>query len=110
LPAMTYFILCFSLHPALFFRPFTRLGDYSYGLYIYAFPLQQQMAFYHPRLRYLKGLAVVYPIILGVAVLSWHFIEKPALGLKKYFRPKPPFEAQPRREPERELAVSSAGD
>ncbi len=92
-PAMTYATLCFSLHPALFFRPFTRVGDYSYGLYIYAFPLQQQMVFYHPGISWLRGLALTYPIVLGVAFLSWHLIEKPALGLKRYFRPQPP--AQP---------------
>jgi len=88
-PAMAYATLCLGLHPALFFRPFTRFGDYSYGLYIYAFPLQQQMVFYHPQMNWLKRLALTFPIILGVAVLSWHFIEEPALRLKQRFRPKP---------------------
>lgn len=103
-PAMTYATLCFSLHPALFFRPFTRLGDYSYGLYIYAFPLQQQIVFYHPGIRWLRGLAVTYPIILGIAILSWHIVEKPALSLKKYFRPQLPAD----RESRPELATLSA--
>jgi peptidoglycan/LPS O-acetylase OafA/YrhL len=95
-PAMTYAVLCFSLHPAVFFRPFTRLGDYSYGLYIYAFPLQQQMVFYHPGMHWIKGMLLTYPIILGVAILSWHLVEKPALSLKKYFRSKPPSEREAR--------------
>lgn len=88
-PAIAYATLCFCLHPALFFRPFTRLGDYSYGLYIYAFPLQQQMVFYHPKMNWLARLALTYPIILAVAVLSWHLVEKPALSLKKRFAPGP---------------------
>jgi peptidoglycan/LPS O-acetylase OafA/YrhL len=87
-------------------RAFTRLGDYSYGLYIYAFPLQQQMVFYHPGLKYLEGFAVVYPIILGVAILSWHLIEKPALGLKKYFRARPSFSDE--ETSQRDVSVLSA--
>ncbi len=87
-PAAAYAILCFSLHPALFFRPFTRLGDYSYGLYIFAFPIQQQMYFYFPNVSWYTRLAIGFPIILGVAILSWHLIEKPALSLKRYFQPR----------------------
>jgi peptidoglycan/LPS O-acetylase OafA/YrhL len=89
LPAIAYATLCFCLHPALHFRPFHRIGDYSYGLYIYAFPLQQQMVFYHPGIGWRKGFLLTYPIILGTAILSWHFLEKPALGLKKYFHRGP---------------------
>ena len=86
-PAFAYMTLCLSLHPALFFRPFTRLGDYSYGLYIFAFPLQQQMYFYFPTLHSAPRLLITYPIILAVAIVSWHLIEEPALRLKKRFRP-----------------------
>jgi peptidoglycan/LPS O-acetylase OafA/YrhL len=98
LPALSYATLCFALHPLLFVRPFTRLGDYSYGLYIYAFPLQQQIVFYHPGIHVLAGFAFTYPIILCVAVLSWHLVEKPALGLKKFFQRRP--QTKPAREPE----------
>jgi peptidoglycan/LPS O-acetylase OafA/YrhL len=89
-PAFAYATLVIGLHPALFFRSFTRFGDYSYGLYIYAFPLQQQMVFYHPTMNWLLRLALTFPIILGVAVLSWHLIEEPALRLKKRFQTKAP--------------------
>jgi len=110
-PAMTYVALCVCLHPALFFRPFTRLGDYSYGLYIYAFPLQQQMAFYHPRMQWPVGMLVTYPIILAVAIVSWHLVEKPALSLKRYFHTAPqPFEGKPGDgKPDARLTVISAG-
>jgi peptidoglycan/LPS O-acetylase OafA/YrhL len=62
------------------------------------------MAFYHPGMHWLKGMLLTYLIILGVAFLSWHFVEKPALSLKKYFRSKPPAE----REPSPDLAPVSA--
>jgi peptidoglycan/LPS O-acetylase OafA/YrhL len=89
LPMIGYATLCFCLHPKLHFPAFHRIGDYSYGLYIYAFPLQQQMYFYHPGMSWQKGLLLTYPLILGMAILSWHFVEKPALNLKKYFQRKP---------------------
>lgn len=89
LPAVAYATLCFCLHPALHFSLFHRIGDYSYGLYIYAFPLQQQMVFYHPGIGWKMGLLLTYPIILATAIVSWHLVEKPALGLKKYLHPAP---------------------
>jgi peptidoglycan/LPS O-acetylase OafA/YrhL len=89
LPAIAYATLTFCLHPVLHFQAFHRIGDYSYGLYIYAFPLQQQLYFYHPGMSWQKGLLLTYPLILGMAILSWHLVEKPALELKKYFHPRP---------------------
>jgi peptidoglycan/LPS O-acetylase OafA/YrhL len=33
---------------------------------------------------------VAMPVTLGFAVVSWHFIEKPALRLKKHIKPAQP--------------------
>ncbi|MBU2887811.1 acyltransferase [Gilvimarinus agarilyticus] len=59
------------------------LGDISYGVYIYAWPVQQIVASYLPGDRpYLH--AVIASIIVAIlAFASWRLIEKPALGLKK---------------------------
>ena len=82
IPAVCYIVLVLAYHPKLYFAPYTRLGDYSYGLYIYAFPTQQLISYYHPGIRQYQLFALAYPCILAVAVLSWHFIEKPALRHK----------------------------
>jgi peptidoglycan/LPS O-acetylase OafA/YrhL len=60
-------------------------GDYSYGLYLYAYPVQQTlvMLFVWSREWYIN-FALTVPITLGIAMLSWHFVEKPALSLKRY--------------------------
>lgn len=60
-------------------------GDYSYGAYLYGFPLQQTFASLGEWTHhwYLNFIAAV-PCALGVAVCSWHFIEKPALRLRRY--------------------------
>jgi peptidoglycan/LPS O-acetylase OafA/YrhL len=68
--------------PAPMFGIFS--NDLSYGTYVWAFPVQQSAAFFgwnnFPAL-YLVGSAV---ITLFLAGLSWRFVEKPALKLKRY--------------------------
>ncbi len=61
---------------------YNRLGDYSYGIYIYAFPLQQLMA--HLGLQTpVANMAGAFVLTLLCAVLSWHLVERPALKFKR---------------------------
>ena len=64
-------------------RGFNRLGDYSYGLYIYAFPIEQALRQYIPAIQPLELFLCASLLTLGCAMLSWHFVEHPALELKK---------------------------
>lgn len=76
-----YFCLWFVYVPGL--ELFNRLGDYSYGLYLYGFPMQQLVAWKCPALGPWAILATSLPLALGLGVLSWHLVEKPALELKQ---------------------------
>lgn len=58
-----------------------RLPDYSYGIYIYAFPAQQA-AYAMGATQPLANIGWAFLMLLPVAALSWHFIESPALRLK----------------------------
>ncbi len=40
-----YLVVFMALVPAGFFRTYNKVGDYSYGLYIYGFPVQQSLMF-----------------------------------------------------------------
>lgn len=60
---------------------YNRLGDYSYGTYIYAFPTQQLLAFAIPGISVLGMISLALPIVWTLGALSWRFVEKPALDL-----------------------------
>ena len=60
------------------------IGDPSYGIYLYAFPLQQLLIYwYRPSTLVLFIASTIGAFVFGY--LSWIFIEKKALALKQYF-------------------------
>ena len=56
-------------------------GDYSYGIYIYGFLIQQLLAYKFPSMTSYQSLVLSLPLSCIVGVASWHAIEKPALAL-----------------------------
>jgi peptidoglycan/LPS O-acetylase OafA/YrhL len=80
--ALVYPVLWLGAH-----LPFTTIGarnDYSYGLYVYAFPVQQLLAIWNAqRWGYFAymflGIVGTAPLAIG----SWWLVEKHALKLKK---------------------------
>lgn len=60
-------------------RAYNRLGDYSYGTYVYAFPIGQATFVLMPTLGPWGLIAVTFPITLVMAIISWMLIENPAL-------------------------------
>lgn len=64
-------------------RPFfARLGDLSYGTYLYAWPVQQTIAHFVPGISPWLMLAAAAPITLALAFLSWLLVESRFLRLK----------------------------
>lgn len=80
--AMPYLVLfaAFVQSPALF--RYNRLGDFSYGIYIYAFPVQQSIVALFPGISVMALLLSSGVVTLALAVLSWHLVESRALKLK----------------------------
>ncbi|MDQ0739336.1 acyltransferase [Pseudomonas sp. W4I3] len=64
-------------------RQYNRLGDYSYGLYIYAFPTQEILAYLWKGISPVAMILVALPVALIPAILSWRFIEHPCILRKK---------------------------
>ena len=82
---LPYALFSFALpRRAVFARMFSK-NDYSYGLYLYAFPVQQWLSpwllshDFEPR----AGALLAFALTLPLAVLSWHLIEKHAQRFAK---------------------------
>ncbi len=81
--ATTYAVFWFGYVPGGWLRHFNRIGDYSYGLYIFAFPIQQMFSTHNPSWDGLTLFGASFPAILTIAMASWHWIEAPALRRKE---------------------------
>jgi peptidoglycan/LPS O-acetylase OafA/YrhL len=84
-PLFAYVILTVALHPRIQWSGFNKIGDYSYGIYVYSFPVQQLLVQVNPAWRPETLFAATMVLVIGVAALSWHAVEKPLLGLKRRF-------------------------
>jgi peptidoglycan/LPS O-acetylase OafA/YrhL len=78
-----YLILWMAYVPGGFLRRFNRFGDYSYGIYIYAFPAQQMLIASVPGITPEQMILAATVVTLPLAMLSWHFVEKPMLARKR---------------------------
>lgn len=58
-------------------------GDYSYGLYLFAFPIQQVVASVPALASWYTIFLIAAPAGLLYAAFSWHFVEKPVLERRK---------------------------
>lgn len=79
--ALCSFVFAFAY--CLPWRGFNRFGDYSYGVYLWGFPMQQVVAHHFPRLGPIENALAAFVLALAIATFSWYAIEKPALHLKR---------------------------
>ena len=84
LPVFGSYALFFAaLSPAVKLHHFARYGDFSYGMYLYAFPIQQLLVrYFAPDLNPYLLSAAAFFLSLLCAIASWHCVEKPSLMLK----------------------------
>ena len=84
-PAFAYLTLFLGARlPAQLHRIGQR-NDYSYGIYIYGFLIQQSLSLFGiNRWGYVPYLGIALALSFGCAWLSWHFIEKRCMRLKNW--------------------------
>jgi peptidoglycan/LPS O-acetylase OafA/YrhL len=76
----TILIFCLGYLPLKALKIYNRVGDYSYGMYIYAFPCEQIGVALWPGISPIALIAVSLPATLAFATFSWHLIERRALA------------------------------
>ena len=87
--AVGFGVLVFAFRTPAWLRRLTAPGDLSYGIYVYAFPVQQSVAAIWPSVHPLAMFAIAFPVTYGLAFLSWRLVERPALALKRIVAPRP---------------------
>ena len=87
--AFAVYLLCsapFLLHLAYLpggkIRKINDWGDYSYGIYIYAFPVQQTLAHFFPAMPLAGMVLASGGITWAIAWCSWRLVEKRAMDMK----------------------------
>lgn len=88
--ALPYLVLSLAYLPAGGIRRFNTVGDYSYGMYVYAFPVQQSLAHFWPGIGPYEMIAASFPLTLALAMSSWHWVEERSLRLKDRLLKWPP--------------------
>lgn len=82
--ALPYVIIYLAFGNLGSLKNFGKYGDFSYGIYIFAFPIQQSLTYlFWPELNFVVFMLMAFILTLMMAFVSWHFVEKPALKLKQ---------------------------
>lgn len=77
-----YLLLWVAYSPRVPLQRWGKYGDFSYGLYLYGFPVQQLLIQYAGRnLTPVSLFAAAMLLTTALAALSWHLVEKPFLRL-----------------------------
>lgn len=79
--SLAYGSLYLAFVPSGQIRRFNRLGDCSYGVYIYAFPVQQAIIIMNPGIGIAALFFISWTVTIVFASLSWKLIEAPSMRL-----------------------------
>ena len=85
--AIPYAAISFALTPLPFIKRSGRFGDFSYGMYIYAFPIMQTIVMLYPRIGQAAFVAVSVSLAVVAGALSWWLVESRALKAKSLIQP-----------------------
>ena len=100
----TYLLFSVAFSSRLKFHRFARHGDLSYGVYLYAWPIQQLLVqFLKPHFNPYTLFLTALPLSCACAFASWHRVEKPWLARKPQSKKIP---LAPVLDEEREMALS----
>lgn len=80
-------VLLFAFNPLPLILGVGKFGDYSYSIYLYAFPIQQLVIFStNEKYSFDTLLFLSLALIFICAFFSWHTVEKRALKIKVFLK------------------------
>lgn len=83
---MAYAITWVASLPMGRLRTFANGNDYSYGTYIYSYPVTQVILLLWPSTNIVALVLMTTGVTLLLALLSWELVERPALSLTRRWR------------------------
>ena len=81
-PVVFVYLIFYTAYATKFINTDGKLGDISYGVYIYAWPAQQIVVSLFPNFTPYLNTVLASLIVIPTAYISWHYLEKPMLLLK----------------------------
>lgn len=79
-----YLLFSFAFNNNIKLNNFGKFGDFSYGIYLYGFVIQQILiVLNHGKMDNVVNFIIAFPIAILCGVLSYKFIEKPCMNLKR---------------------------
>jgi peptidoglycan/LPS O-acetylase OafA/YrhL len=81
--AAPYLILWLAYIPKGGALYFNKLGDYSFGMYLYAFPIQQSVAEVLKPSDSVVAALISFILTFSISCVSWHLLEEKCLRLKE---------------------------
>ncbi len=81
--AVAYGVFCLGFARAPTLLAYNKIGDFSYGTYIYGFLVGQTIAHVFPGIGIAPLMEASLVIALFCGVLSWFYVERPAIELRK---------------------------
>lgn len=82
--AGTYLLFWLAFEPKIRLENWAKFGDFSYGIYVFAYPIQQLIIMkFGAHITPLKLFVMATPITIVAGIISWHLIERPFMKMKK---------------------------
>jgi peptidoglycan/LPS O-acetylase OafA/YrhL len=80
----SYSLIYVALHVGRL-NAFNHLPDVSYGIYLYAWPINKVLYWQYPGMNAYLAMPLVLMLAVAAGAASWYVVEKPALKLKSWF-------------------------
>ena len=79
--AIGYTTVWLGLNHARILTFFRSKSDYSYGLFVFHWPIAQTVVWMYPGISYIMTVWIALPLALFFAIISWHIVEAPLIAL-----------------------------